>query len=104
MSFDVVVIFTVERNDFRIHLCGITKSEVVSRVKNADFSEKKMDNFDYDYDYYLVIKKKKIIIVMPNNALETMTKLNRFYEKKGGKKEKQKTKENRERSKQYYED
>ena len=38
---------------------------------------------------------------MPNNALETMTKLNRVLSKKKGKKKKKK---NRERSKQYCED
>ena len=54
MSFDDVVIVTVERNDYQIHFWILTKGEAVSRMKNADFEVKKVDNYDYE-------KKLKII-------------------------------------------
>ena len=41
MSFNNVVIDTFGRNDRRIHFWGMTKSDTVNRMKNADLSEKK---------------------------------------------------------------
>ena len=49
INFDNVATATVERNDYRIHFCGMTKGEVVSGIKNADLREKKDNNIFYDY-------------------------------------------------------
>ena len=40
MSFNDFVILTVGKNDYRIYFGGMTQSEVVNRIKNADLSEK----------------------------------------------------------------
>ena len=66
MSFSNVVIDTFGRNDRRIHFWGMTKSGTVNRMKNADLSEKKAHNYDYE--------KNIFIIETSNNMLETVTK------------------------------
>ena len=40
MSFNDVAIVTTEGNDWRIHLCFMTKSEILDKIKNADLIEK----------------------------------------------------------------
>ena len=66
MSFNNVVIDTFGRNDRRIHFWSMTKSDTVNRMKNADLSEKKAHNYDYE--------KNIFIIETSNNMLETVTK------------------------------
>ena len=66
MSFNNVVIDTFGRNDRRIHFWSMTKGDTVNRMKNADLSEKKAHNYDYE--------KNIFIIETSNNILETVTK------------------------------
>ena len=38
MSFNDVAIFTVRRNNYRIHFWGVAKSKAGNRMKNVDLS------------------------------------------------------------------
>lgn len=72
-SFNDLAIVTAGRNDYRIRLWGMTKSEAVSRMKNADLSEKSRQ---------LLLRKKLLIILMTKNTPETMALQQRHREEK----------------------
>ena len=49
MSFNDVAIVTNGRNNYRIQLWFMTKSEAVNTIKNADLNEKHGQSCYYDY-------------------------------------------------------
>ena len=64
MGFNGNTIVTVKRHSYRINFWFMAENEVVTRMKNADLSEKKIDV--YYYEKYLFVPK------ISDNTTKTM--------------------------------
>ena len=64
MGFNVNTIVTVKRHSYRINFWFMAENEVLTRMKNADLSEKKLTS--------IIMKKYLFVPEISNNTTKTM--------------------------------